>query len=201
MGELAQGSVVLTTPDGRTLTLDKEMLTIEKKTFKQSVREYTPNVIEPSFGLGRILYALLEHSFWAREQDIERGVLSLPPVVAPTKVLIVPLSAREEFVPLVREVSAKFRKAGVSARVDDSNTSIGKRYARNDELGTPFGVTLDFASVQKGTMTLRERDTTGQLIGTVDEVVQLVVQLVEGTIEWSEACKRLPAYDGVQAVE
>jgi len=91
----------------------------------------------------------------------------LPPSVAPTKVLIVPLSAKEEFDPLVREVckhtylllckarpdansflpyvASKFRKAGVFARVDDSNTSIGKRYARNDELGTPFGVTLDFA--------------------------------------------------------
>ena len=93
-------------------------------------------------------------------------VLSLPPLVAPTKVLIVPLSAREEFDPLVREVctylnhpcitdifisagltflASKLRKAGVFSRVDDSNTSIGKRYARNDELGTPFGVTLDFA--------------------------------------------------------
>ena len=91
----------------------------------------------------------------------------MPPLVAPTKVLIVPLSAKEEFDPLVREVckftwvsyskarpngislhpclASKFRKAGVFARVDDSNTSIGKRYARNDELGTPFGVTLDFA--------------------------------------------------------
>ena len=78
--------------------------------------------------------------------------------------LIVPLSAKEEFDPLIREVckpvlrlcdskqdlmvslsASKFRKAGVFARVDDSNTSIGKRYARNDELGTPFGVTLDFA--------------------------------------------------------
>jgi hypothetical protein len=88
-------------------------------------------------------------------------------LVAPTKVLIVPLSAKEEFDPLIREVcksihpsprkarpngisfhpyvASKFRKAGVFARVDDSNTSIGKRYARNDELGTPFGVTLDFA--------------------------------------------------------
>jgi glycyl-tRNA synthetase len=86
--------------------------------------------------------------------------------VAPTKVLIVPLSAKEEFDPLIQEVctllcclstevqshcchlrsvAAKFRKAGVFSRVDDSNTSIGKRYARNDELGTPFGVTLDFA--------------------------------------------------------
>jgi hypothetical protein len=92
-------------------------------------------------------------------------VLSLPALVAPTKVLIVPLSAKEEFDPLVAEVgqyppgnicvvvimaylrttAAKLRKAGVFSRVDDSNTSIGKRYARNDELGTPYGVTLDFA--------------------------------------------------------
>lgn len=88
-------------------------------------------------------------------------MLSLPPVVAPTKVLIVPLSAKEEFDPLVLEVCAclclvlvvassrttatKLRKAGVFSRVDDSNTSIGKRYARNDELGTPFGITIDFA--------------------------------------------------------
>lgn len=100
-------------------------------------------------------------------------VLSLPSVVAPTKVLIVPLSAKTEFQPLVRDVctfsishniglrslhvftislhlpfpfeASKLRRAGVYARVDDSNTSIGRRYARNDELGTPFGVTLDFA--------------------------------------------------------
>ncbi len=89
-------------------------------------------------------------------------MLSLPPVVAPTKVLIVPISAKEEFDPLIQEVctsfnlvdidgshclgtASKLRKAGIFSRVDDSNTSIGKRYARNDELGTPFGVTLDFA--------------------------------------------------------
>ncbi|KAJ3755417.1 hypothetical protein EV360DRAFT_72870 [Lentinula raphanica] len=69
------------------------------KTFKQdAVHEYTPNVIEPSFGLGRILYTLLEHSYRSRAQDVESRVLSLPPVVAPTKVLIVPLSAKEELI-------------------------------------------------------------------------------------------------------
>lgn len=86
-------STKVATPDGRDLTLTREVVTIERKTFKQSsawisldaqvgrlirvalsVREFTPNVIEPSFGLGRILYVLLEHNFWAREQDIERGV-------------------------------------------------------------------------------------------------------------------------------
>ncbi|KAI9465828.1 glycyl-tRNA synthetase [Lactarius psammicola] len=200
-GELAQGSTVVTTLDGRELTLTPEVVTIERKTFKQSIREFTPNVIEPSFGLGRILYVLLEHNFWAREQDIERGVLSLPAVVAPTKVLIVPLSAKEEFNPLIQEVSSKLRKAGIFSRVDDSNTSIGKRYARNDELGTPFGVTLDFASVQNRTMTLRERDTTGQLIGDIDQVISVLVDLVNGNATWAEACNRLPAYDGVQAVD
>ncbi|PPR00512.1 hypothetical protein CVT26_009898 [Gymnopilus dilepis] len=200
-GQLAQGKAVVASPEGKEFEITPEILTIERKTIKQSIREYTPNVIEPSFGLGRILYTLLEHSFWSREQDVERGVLSLPPVVAPTKVLVVPLSAREEFDPLVKEVSSKLRRAGVFSRVDDSNTSIGKRYARNDELGTPFGVTLDFASVQNRTMTLRERDTTDQRIGPIDEVIAVVTELVFGNITWEEACQRLPAYDGVQAVD
>ncbi|KAH9476019.1 Putative glycine--tRNA ligase [Psilocybe cubensis] len=200
-GQLAQGKAVITSSEGKEFEVTPEVLTIELKTLKQSIREFTPNVIEPSFGLGRILYTLLEHSFWSREKDVERGVLSLPPVVAPTKVLIVPLSAREEFDPLVKEVSSKLRKAGVFSRVDDSNTSIGKRYARNDELGTPFGVTLDFASVQNRTMTLRERDTMDQRIGSIDEVIAVVTDLVFGNITWEEACTRLPAYDGVQAIE
>lgn len=199
-GELAQGAAIIKSED-REFKLTPDVLTVERKTIKQSIREYTPNVIEPSFGLGRILYTLLEHSFWSREQDVERGVLSLPPLVAPTKVLIVPLSARDEFNPLVQEVSSKLRKAGVFSRVDDSNTSIGKRYARNDELGTPFGVTLDFASVQNRTMTLRERDTMDQRIGSIDDVIATVTELVFGNIDWAEACTRLPAYDGVQAID
>ncbi|KAF9648329.1 glycyl-tRNA synthetase [Thelephora ganbajun] len=199
-GELAQGTAVITVGEGQEFPLTSEMLKIERKTFKQSIREFVPNVIEPSFGIGRILYSLLEHSYWARKEDVDRGVLSLPSLVAPTKVLIVPLSAKEEFDPLIREVSSKFRKAGIFARVDDSNTSIGKRYARNDELGTPFGVTLDFASLQNKTMTLRERDTMMQLIGPIDDVIKVVTELVEGDIDWAEARRRLPVYEGVQAV-
>ncbi|KAL0071051.1 Glycine--tRNA ligase 1, mitochondrial [Marasmius tenuissimus] len=198
--ELAKGKASVTV-DGKTFEVTPELLTIERRTFKQSVREYTPNVIEPSFGLGRILYTLLEHSFWCREQDVDRGVLSLPPLVAPTKVLIVPISAKKEFEPLTNEISAKLRRAGVFSRVDDSSVSIGKRYARNDELGTPYGITVDFASVKNRTVTLRERDTTDQRIGSVEKVIETVTELVEGGIDWAEACQRLPAYDGVQAVD
>lgn len=109
------------------------------------------------------------------------------------------MSAKDEFKPLVKEISLKLRKAGVFAHVDDSSQSIGKRYARNDELGTPFGITVDFASVKHHTATLRERDTTIQLIGPADDVVAIVTELVEGTIDWAEACRRLPVYEGVQA--
>ncbi|KAF7305172.1 Glycyl-tRNA synthetase [Mycena kentingensis (nom. inval.)] len=199
-GELAQGPTKIQVAD-KDVTIQPSLLKIERKTFKTNIREFTPNVIEPSFGIGRILYCVLEHSFWSREQDVERGVLSLPALVAPTKVLIVPLSARAEFDPMVREVSTKLRQAGIHARVDDSNTSIGRRYARNDELGTPYGVTLDFASIQNRTMTLRERDTTDQRIGPIDEVIAVVEKLVNGAIDWPEACKQLPAYDGVQNIE
>ncbi|QRV86601.1 glycyl-tRNA synthetase [Ceratobasidium sp. AG-Ba] len=199
--DLDAGKASVTVEDGRSFELTTELITVERKTFKQSVREFTPNVIEPSFGIGRILYSLLEHSYWRREQDVARGVLSLPTCVAPTKVLLCPLSANEVFVPLIKEISAKLRSAGISARVDDSGASIGKRYSRNDELGTPYGITIDFASVSKNTVTLRERDTTDQRIGTVDEVISAVSALVQGTIDWPEACKKLPAYDGVQAVD
>ncbi|KAF9261131.1 glycyl-tRNA synthetase [Marasmius fiardii PR-910] len=198
--ELRKGATSVTV-DGKAFEVTPELLTIERKTFKETIREYTPNVIEPSFGLGRILYTLLEHSFWSREQDIERGVLSLPALVSPTKVLIVPISARKEFEPLVNEISAKLRRAGVFSRVDDSSVSIGKRYARNDELGTPYGITVDFASVKNRTVTLRERDTMDQRIASVEEVITTVTELVEGGIDWTEACRRIPAYDGVQAID
>ncbi|KAG8739038.1 Glycine--tRNA ligase 1, mitochondrial [Ceratobasidium sp. 414] len=199
--DLDAGKASVALEDGRSFELTTDLVTVERKTFKQSVREFTPNVIEPSFGIGRILYSLIEHSYWRREQDVARGVLSLPTCVAPTKVLLCPLSANVAFAPLIKEISTKLRAAGISARVDDSGATIGKRYSRNDELGTPYGITIDFASVSKNTVTLRERDTTDQRIGTVDEVIAIVTALVQGSTDWAEACKKLPEYDGVQAVD
>lgn len=177
-----------------------DLVKVELKTIRETVREFVPNVIEPSFGLGRIFYALLEHSFWARAEDVDRGVLSLNPLVAPIKVLVVPISSNEKLAPLVKDVAARLRREGIAARVDDSSATIGKRYARNDELGTPFACTLDFASVQNKTMTLRERDTTSQLIGSIDDVVATIKGLCDRTSTWEDAQKRLQPYSGEQAV-
>ncbi|KAF2404481.1 glycyl-tRNA synthetase [Trichodelitschia bisporula] len=179
-----------------TVELPKELITIEKRTRVENTREYTPNVIEPSFGIGRILYALIEHNFWTREGDEARGVISFPPIVAPTKVLLVPLSNHADFEPLIQRLAAKLRRLGISNRLDNSGASIGKRYSRNDELGTALGITVDFQSVKDNTFTLRDRDTTKQVRASEDEVIAAIQRLCDGSETWADVAKRLPAFEG-----
>lgn len=122
--------------------------------------------------------------------------MSFPPAIAPTKVLIVPLSNHASFRPLSHRLMMKMRRMGISNRVDDSSASIGKRYARNDELGTPFGITVDFQSVKDNTFTLRDRDSTKQVRASEDEILQALKSLVEGDETWEDIRKRLPEFTG-----
>lgn len=108
--------------------------------------------------------------------------------------LLVPLSTHESFVPFIKRLGLKFRRAGISSKVDDSSSSIGKRYSRNDELGTPFGITIDFQSVKDNTFTLRDRDTTKQVRGSEDEILQAVKSMVDGEETWADVCMRLPEF-------
>ncbi|KAI9805162.1 MAG: Glycine--tRNA ligase 1, mitochondrial [Sarcosagium campestre] len=176
------------------VTLDKNIIDIVKRTRVENTREYTPNVIEPSFGLGRIFYSLIEHIYWTRPEDEARSVLSFPPTIAPTKVLLVPLSTNAAFVPLVKKISHRLRGLGITSRVDDSSASIGKRYARNDELGTPLGITVDFQSVKDGSITLRDRDTTKQVRASEEEIALAIKALVDGNETWADVMKRLPEF-------
>ncbi|KAK4106063.1 glycyl-tRNA synthetase [Parathielavia hyrcaniae] len=189
--------------DGK-VEISKDLLAIRWQKRVENIREYTPNVIEPSFGIGRILYSLIEHNYWTRASeggDEARGVLSFPPAVAPTKVLIVPLSSHKDFAPAVRKLSQKLRSAGLSSRVDDSSASIGKRYSRNDELGTPFGITVDFQTVKDDTITLRERDSTRQVRAEEDRIIEAIKALVEGSKTWKDIESELPLFEGQQDVE
>jgi len=179
--------------------IPKELIVIERRTRTENVREFIPNVIEPSFGIGRILYSLMEHSFWTRGSeggDEARLVLSFPPTVAPTKVLIVPLSSNDKFTPICQKLSLKLRKAGVSSRIDDSSATIGKRYSRNDELGTPLGITIDFQTLQDSTLTLRDRDSTKQVRADEDKIIAAIKSLADGDKEWKDIEAELPAFEG-----
>ncbi|KAL8666490.1 MAG: hypothetical protein Q9168_007484 [Polycauliona sp. 1 TL-2023] len=174
--------------------IDKDLIAIEKRTRIEHTREYTPNVIEPAFGIGRILYSLMEHVYWSREGAEERGVLSFPPPIAPTKVLLVPLSGHPDLQPLVKHLSQKLRRLGISNRVDDSGATIGKRYSRNDELGTPLGITVDFQSVNDNSYTLRDRDSTKQVRSDEDTICRAIQSLIEGQKTWADIQKELPEF-------
>jgi glycyl-tRNA synthetase len=123
-------------------------------------------------------------------------VLSLPSLVAPTKVLLVPLSKSPEFTLKVRKLSARLRSLGISHNIDDTSASIGKRYSRNDELGTPFGVTVDFESLRDGMITLRDRDSMKQVRASSDEILSAIVNLVNSTELWSNVSTRLLEFVG-----
>ena len=96
----------------------------------------------------------------------------------------------------MRRLSQRLRAAGVANRVDDSSTSIGKRYSRNDELGTPLGVTVDFQTLEDGSITLRERDSTRQVRAEEDRVVKAILALVEGSKTWADVEADLPLFEG-----
>ena len=96
-------------------------------------------------------------------------------------------------------MSLKLRTLGVSSRIDDSSASIGKRYSRNDELGTPLGITIDFQSVNDKTYTLRDRDSTKQVRADEDTICAAIKSLVDGVKVWADIEKELPAFEGQEA--
>lgn len=93
-------------------------------------------------------------------------------------------------------LASKLRAHGISNKVDDSGQSIGRRYARNDELGTPFGITVDFQSVKDNTVTLRERDSTTQIRASQDDVMQVIKDIVDERRTWSEIVAQFGEFKG-----
>ena len=152
--------------------------------FDQATGErYTPFVIEPSFGLTRSLMAFLVDAYAEEEVPNSKGgtdtrtVLRLDPRLAPVKVAVLPLSRNEQLSPLAREIAGRLRSLW-AIDFDDAG-AIGRRYRRQDEVGTPFCVTIDFDSLEDGAVTVRERDSMAQIRVKVDE---LEAHLAQGLI-------------------
>lgn len=133
-------------------------------TIKGTNTKFVPHVIEPSFGVERALMAVLASSYREDEQNGEKRVyLALPEHLAPVKLAVSPLlKNKPELVEKAREVYASLAKANPGRVMWDDNGNIGKRYRRQDEIGTPHCVVIDFQTLEDGTVTVRERDTTEQ---------------------------------------
>lgn len=181
--------------EGGKVELDKDIVSFAKETRTERMREYTPNVIEPSFGVGRILYILTEHVYWTREGDAAREVMSFKPTVAPYKVLLVPLQKDERFSTVMEEIKERLDEEHLWYMDDTAGVSIGKRYARHDDLGIPFGITVDYESLEGKGFTLRDRDSTKQVRASLDEILEAVVKMVKGKETWADVAKRLPAFE------
>ncbi|KAM9307779.1 glycine--tRNA ligase [Gastrophryne carolinensis] len=184
--------------EGKTFTLTKDMVTVKRFQKTIHVEEIVPNVIEPSFGLGRIMYTVFEHTFQVRQGDEQRTYFSFPAIVSPYKCSVLPLSQNQEFVPFVKELSEALTRNGVSHKVDDSSGSIGRRYARTDEIGVAFGITIDFDTVNRTphTATLRDRDSMRQIRAEISELPGIIRDLSNGFLTWAEVEKKYPVFEG-----
>ena len=142
-------------------------------TIKGTNTKFVPHVIEPSFGVERALMAVLSGSYREDEQNGEKRVyLALPEHLAPVKFAVSPLlKNKPELVEKARDVYANLAKANPGRVMWDDNGNIGKRYRRQDEIGTPYCVVIDFQTLEDGTVTVRERDTTEQRRVVVDKLV------------------------------
>ncbi|MFC7205044.1 glycine--tRNA ligase [Haloferax namakaokahaiae] len=186
--------------DGEVITVETDIANFSVETQTEAGEHVTPHVVEPSFGIDRTVYTLLAHAYETDEVDGEaRSFLSLSPAVAPTNVGVFPLVSNvDELVDLSDDIAAELRAAGFAVVYDDSG-SIGRRYRRQDEVGTPFCVTIDRDGIEGDgptTVTIRERDTGRQVRIPADSLVETLVGLRAGTTAFDEV---VDAYEAVEA--
>lgn len=156
-----------------------ELATVKEKVAGERV---VPHVIEPSHGLDRIFYTVLEHSY-SHDEEKDYTVLRLRPEVAPIKVGVFPLMEKDGLDDLAKQIYESIHTSRVEAYYDGSGT-IGKRYARMDEVGTPWCITVDYDSLPggaaEGTVTIRDRDSTEQKRIPIADAAKIVDELLAG---------------------
>ncbi len=149
---------------------------VSKKSMEYQIKgtneRFVPHVIEPSFGVERALMAVLTESYREDEQNGEKRIyLALPEYLAPMRMAVSPLlKNKPELVEKAREVYSALKKKHGNVMWDD-NGNIGKRYRRQDEIGTPECVVIDFDTLEDDTVTVRDRDTTEQRRVAIKELI------------------------------
>jgi glycyl-tRNA synthetase len=131
---------------------------VDLQAFKEG-RRFIPHVVEPSFGSDRLVYIVIEHAYQTRDK---RALLSFPRDLAPIQVGVYPLVKKDGLPEKAKEVFQMLIKKGFVAEYDESG-SMGRRYARADEAGTPLGITIDYDTLKDETITIRDRDTWKQV--------------------------------------
>jgi glycyl-tRNA synthetase len=164
--------------DSYTVPVERTGFAVEEQT--EAGEHITPHVVEPSFGVGRLVYTVLIHTHGTDVvDDEERAFLELPAEVAPTTVAVVPLMTKDGLDTRAREITNQLREAGFEVSYDDTG-NIGRRYRRQDEVGTPYCVTVDYETKDTDTVTVRERDSTEQERVAIGDLPGVIRRLVGG---------------------
>ena len=155
---------------GEKIHIPSDLFEVRDEVIDIRGEDIVPHVIEPSYGIDRMCYAVLEQAY---DEDIADGetrtVMHLSPNVAPIQVAVFPLMTRDGLETIAREITNAFHKKGILAEYDDSG-AIGRRYRRQDEIGTPFAVTVDYETKENNSVTLRDRDSMKQVQDPCDEI-------------------------------
>jgi len=154
----------------------------EEKLVRETGRRVVPHVVEPSFGAERIVYSLLEYSY-TRNKD--RAVLKLPRQLAPTKVAVFPLMAKDGLPEIGTTILQSLTENGIDAEYDEGGM-IGRRYARADEIGVPLSITVDYQTKIDGTVTVRDRDSWRQIRRGWKELPRLIERFLKGEVRFDE---------------
>ena len=165
----------LSLADGTTVEIEEGMVTRVLEESTVSGEYFTPHVIEPAFGIDRIIWHILDHNYLESEKDgDEYTILTLEPSLAPYDVVVLPLFAKNGMDMMAREVLERITSiSGIIAEIDTSR-SIGRRYARADEIGVPWAVTIDHQSLDDATVTVRRRDDQKQIRVDVDALIESI---------------------------
>ena len=168
--------------EGETYELTPDLISFEEKDETIRGEKIFPHVIEPSYGIDRILYSVLLHSF---TKDNERAYFKLPLDVAPVSVSVFPLVNKDELVEISHQISDNLRLKDIISQYDASGT-IGRRYARSDEVGVPFAVTVDHETLEDETVTIRNRDDLKQVRVPLEDVYNILNDLLAGKLRFED---------------
>jgi len=205
--ELSKDEIKITV-DGEELTVSSDAVDFAEETVKVSGENVIPHVIEPSYGIDRIFYGIMEHAYEeenvaqkvaesglkstgetgeepeagkgegeAEGEEEARLVMHFTSAVAPVQVAVLPLLTRKELADPAKDIIVKLREKTLLVNYDDSGT-IGRRYRRNDEIGTPYCVTVDYDTLEDGTVTIRDRDSMRQIRAPIKEIENMLYELI-----------------------
>ncbi|MEM3703104.1 MAG: glycine--tRNA ligase [Candidatus Bathyarchaeia archaeon] len=159
-----------------------EHVEITTCTVEERGRRFIPHVVEPSFGLDRLVYVTLEYAYRVKG---DRVVLSFPRDIAPIQVGVYPLVSRDGLPEKALQVYKMLVNEGFATEYDEAG-SIGRRYARADEAGIPLGITIDYETLKDNTVTIRDRDTWRQVRTRIDALPELLHKYFRKKIEFDD---------------